>query len=246
VTINIKTIVLWMTFAALATVGSAQEVALLDLTGVTPRTDLRYPPSPPAKCDKSGVCTAGGVGGMSIACGGVAPGELRTSLSFLDRSQYVDGDKAEIEATVQNVGKISLLIPWTPHLGDLQPADENAKFVVYELQVGLFLNWGERYSTSLGWLHLYGDPKQPGTTLTLKPGERVRIRGQIQISLAHADGMSLPAADLADRASASTLFKEVEYIPHPGGLFERVSNTSPKQVTGTSQRVQVSEAEKHN
>ena len=216
------------------------------LPGFFYRADFFFLSPRPPKCDKSGACVGGGFGGVSVACSGVAPGELRVDLSFLDRSQYFDGDKAEIEATLENVGKIPLLIPWTPHLGDLQPADENEKFVVYELQVGLFLNWGERYSTSLGWLDLYGDPLQPGTTLTLKSGERVRIRGQIQISLAHADVMELPAAELDERASARTLFREVKYIPHPGGFFERVSNASLNEIAGTSQRVQVYEAEKNN
>ncbi len=183
---------------------------------------------------------------MSIACGGAAPGELRVNLTYLDRSEYFDGDTAEIETTIENVGKIPLQIPWTPHLAGLQPEDESAKFGVYELQVGLFLNWGERYSISLGWLNLYGDPTQPGTIVTLSPGERVRIRGQIKISATQADGITLPALELAPRASAKALFREVEYIPHSGGVSEKISNGGPKETAGTDQPVRILAAFKNN
>jgi hypothetical protein len=245
-TSEIRTIAFVVALAACTAIGMAQEIAFIDVTGVKPRLDLRYPPSPPAKCTKEGVCSGGGYGVMSMVCGGAAPGELRANLTHLDRTEYIDGDTADIEVTIENVGKIPLQIPWTPQLADLQPADENAKFVVDELQIGLFLNWSEGYSSSLGWLDLHGDPKRPGTIVTLNPGERVRILGQIKISATHANGIILPALELAQRASAKILFREVEYIPHPGGMSERISNASPKEIAGTDQPVHIIAAVKNN
>jgi hypothetical protein len=224
--------------AACTAIGTAQEIAFLDLTGVRPRVDLRYPPSPPARCNKE-VCSGGGYGGIGIGCGGAAPGELRVNLIYLDRSEYFDGDMAEIETTIENVGKIPLQIPWTPHRADLQPPDARTRFRVYEFQVGLFLNWADGSSTSLGWINLYGDPAQPETMVMLDPGERVRIRGQVEISATHADGIALPALELAQRASAKTLFRKVGYVPRPGGMSEQISNGSPKEIVGMDQPVHV-------
>jgi hypothetical protein len=224
---------------ALAALAAAQEIAFLDLTGTTPRVELRHPPSPPPKCNRDGVCGSGGYVGASIACGGATPGELRTSLLSLDRSDYKEGDNAEIEVELQNTGHIPIAIPWTPHLADLQPADDAAKFSVQELQLGLFLNWREGYSISLGWLDLYGDPLQPGTIVTVNPGDRVRVRGQIKITTTHFDGAKLPAVELAYRSSAKALLSEVEFIPHPGGLSERMSNGTPKEVAGVDQPIHV-------
>src|SRR5690348_15375210 len=47
----------------------AQEVKFIDMTPDTPRTQLRYPPAPPPKCDTGGHCISGGVGGVSVADG---------------------------------------------------------------------------------------------------------------------------------------------------------------------------------
>ena len=243
---EIRTIVFVVAFAVSTVLGTAQEIAFLDLTGVKLRVDLRNPPSPPPQCNKQGVCSGGGYSGMSIACGGAAPGELRADLTYLDRFEYYDEDTAEIETTIENVGEIPLQLPWTPHLADLQPEDESAKFRVYEFQVGLFLNWGEHYSMSVGWLNLYGDSTQPATIVTLNPGERLRIRGQIKIFATQADGIKLPALELSARASAKTLFREVEYIPHPGGMSEQISNANPKEIPGRDQPVHILAAFKNN
>jgi hypothetical protein len=232
-------LVLAALFTALVAVGSAQEIASLDLAGVVPRLELRYPPGTPAACDKIATCSSGGFGSIAVGRGGVAPGELQVNLSYLDRSEYADGDEARIEVVLQNTGRIPLEIPWSPHLADLQPADESARFVIYELQVGLFLNWGGRYSTSVGWLNLYGDPMHPGTIVTMNSGESVRIRGTVQISLAHTGGIVLPAPEFAERASARTLFRKVGYLLRTGGMSEEIINTSPEQVAGANKPIHI-------
>jgi len=79
---------------------------------------------------------------MSVACWGSVPGELRIDLTYLDRSEYGDGDVTEIEATIENAGRVPLQIPSSPHLADLQPSDESAEFNVQELQLGAFLELG--------------------------------------------------------------------------------------------------------
>jgi hypothetical protein len=234
-----KTIIFAIILAVSEAVGHAQEVTYLDLTGVTPRSELRYPHAPPTKCNEKGVCASGGFGGMSISCGGVARGQLRTSLSWMDRSEYVDGENAEIEAMIENVGDVPLEIPSTFHLAHLQPPDETEKFEVYTLQVGLFLNRGEQYSTSLGWLGLYGSAARTGSMVNLKPGEWVRIRGRISISLAHADGMKLPPPDGSQRASASILLRRIEYQPHPGGISQSISIFNPGKLKGTDLQIRV-------
>src|SRR5258707_11618432 len=63
---------------AVALPGAAQEVAYLNLIGVTPETELRHPPAPPPKCNPDGSCQMPGFStGMSIGCGGTAGGEKR-------------------------------------------------------------------------------------------------------------------------------------------------------------------------
>jgi hypothetical protein len=230
-----------MAFIAGSCVAEAQEIAYLDLTDVTPRVELRHPPAPPAKCGPKG-CVGAGFAGMSVSCGGVAANEtraLKTSLTWLDQLSYRNGDRAEFEAAIENVGTVALDIPWSPHLADLQPRDESANFEVESLSVGLFLRWGEHYSVSLGSLHVYGTPSHPETILTLGPGESVRLRGTVKISLPPRDTMKVPFPGSDQRAGAGTQLQRIEYSPHPLGINQSIENLYPRTVEGNELSVKI-------
>ena len=179
---------------------------------------------------------------MSVACGGVAAVEkrdLRTSLTWLDRPEYEDGDSAEIEVTITNVGDVPIDIPWQPHLADLQPADENSKFHALSLLIGLFLHWGDGYSSSLGLIYLSGVPEQKQTMLTLLPGEWARVRGPIEIEWDHGDGFALPLLSVDQTATAEFELRQVQYTPVAGGVGLRITNTYPRQVHGNAMTIHV-------
>jgi hypothetical protein len=231
----------------LSGLAGAQEVAYLDLTGVTPRVELRHPPAPPPKCDSNQVCTGtgfgSGIGGVGVADGGEAAGEkraLRTSLTFLDRSEYTNGDHAEIEVMITNAGDVPIEIPCTPHLADLQPADETSKFQAFNLLVGLFLHWGDGYSTSLGWISLYGVPDQRESMLTLSPGEWVRVRGPIDIKLDRGDYFALPLPGAGQTATAEFELRQVEYTPLAGGVgLSNITNMYPRHIHGNAMPIAI-------
>jgi len=177
----------------------------------------------------------GGFGSVGVACGATALGEkrvLRVGLTSLDRLQYSEGDKAEVEFLVENIGEVAMQLPWSPHLADLQPADETAEFKVEHLMLGVSLKWGDHYSTSLGWLSLYGSPDHPGTMLDLRPGEVARVRGTVAIQFNHPDGMQLPPPDLSQRAAAVLEMSHVRYTPLPGGVGQMIENDYPGEVEG--------------
>jgi hypothetical protein len=239
----VKAIILTLIVAASCATGIAQEVAYLDLTDVTPRTELRHPPAPPSKCNSDHVCTGtgGGSGSVSVACGGDTDKThaLQTSLQWMDRIEYLDGDRAQIEVQIQNVGESPIEIPWSPHLSDLQPSDETARFQADNLLVGLFLHWGEGNSESLGWIYLYGVPSRKDTMLTLLPGEWARIRGPIDIELDHADGFVLPKPGADQKATAESELQHVEYTPVAGGVGPSITNGYPRQVHGNEMVIHV-------
>jgi hypothetical protein len=179
---------------------------------------------------------------MSVACGGVAAGEnraLRTGLTWLDRFEYMDSDSAEIEVAIANAGDVPIEIPGTPHLADLQPTDDTSKFQAFNLLIGLFLHWGDGYSTSLGWIYLYGVPEQKETMLTLLPGEWVRVRGPIDIELNHGDGFVLPLPGVDQTATAEFELRQVEYTPVAGGVGLSVTNIYPRQIHGNAMTIHV-------
>ncbi len=238
---RMKEIVLAVTAVACAQTGVAQEVAYLDLTDVSPRTELRHPPAPPPKCTSDHICTGGGSGSVSIGCGGDTDEmhALRTSLMWLDRIEYLDSNRAQIEVQIQNVGELPIEIPWSPNLSDLQPSDETAKFQADQLLIGLFLRWGDGYSESLGWIYLYGTAGQKDTMLTLLPGEWARIRGPIDIKLEHADGFALSQPRNNQKATAEFLLQRVEYTPVAGGVGLNIGNLDPRHVPGNEMAIRV-------
>jgi len=239
----VKAIILTLIVAASCATGIGQEVAYLDLTDVTPRTQLHHPQAPPAKCNSNHICTGtvGGSGSLSVGCGGDTDKThaLQTNLMWIDRIEYLDGGRAQVEVQIQNVGEAPIGIPWSPHLSDLQPSDETAKFQAYNLLVGLFLHWGEGNSESLGWIYLYGVPSQKETMLTLLPGEWARIRGSIDIELDHADGFVLPKPGADQKATAESELRHVEYTPVAGGVSLSITDLYPRQVHGNEMVIHV-------
>jgi hypothetical protein len=158
--------------AAFSSASSAQEVASLDLTKVARRLDLRRPPA-------TSPVTGGYNGAQETRrCFDTThgAGSLRTTLVSLDRTHYQVGDKPRFEITVENTGSAPIRIPFSPHLGDLQPKDPAQQFTYYEFQMALWIAADDRWSTNTGGSAiLYGANDHANTMMTLEPGEWVRV-----------------------------------------------------------------------
>lgn len=237
-----KEIILAALVIAGAKLGAAQEVAYLDLTDVVPRTDLRHMPAKPLKCNPDHTCTGSGADSVSvtIGCGGDASKmpALQANLTWMDRIDYVDGERAEIEVQIENVGEVPIEIPWSPNLSDLQPVNRGVRFRAQNLLIGLFLNW-EGASESLGYIYLYGAPEQSQTMLRLIPGQWARVRGPIEIEFDHADGFVLPLPGSAQTASAEIELQSVVYTPAPGGVDLNITRQNFRKITGNVMAVDV-------
>jgi hypothetical protein len=149
----------------------AQEVAFLDLTQVAPRTEFRRP-APVAEGNE-----IHGGSNASYGCQDFRKpiGRLQTTLVGLDRSQYHENDRPEIEVKIENIGNQPVQIPISPHVADLQPQDPGQKFGYEEITILLWIGGiGWDQSTSVG-TNLYGRDDHAETLLTLNPGEWVRI-----------------------------------------------------------------------
>jgi hypothetical protein len=168
-----------VTFALLAHIDlHSQQVASIDLTRVTARTDLRRPPAPTGTPE--GGAGANDTHGCPDFHNNV--GALRTTLVSLDRPEYKVGDEITFEVTIENIGSSALRIPFSPHLADLQPADPSQKFAYFDLSIVLLVG-GKQWKTDgvgVGAI-LYGADDHPDTLLSLQPGESVRVTGKDKI-----------------------------------------------------------------
>jgi hypothetical protein len=171
---------------ALGASSVAEEVASIDLTKVEARTELRRP-QPAQRTEgfrgdaihQSNFCDSSSREAVLV----------RVALTALDATYYRVGDKPRFEVAIENADAIPLKIPFSPHLADFQPKDPSEKFAYSELHVTLWIGAGEEWSADTGGeVRLYGDDQHSGTTLTLNPGDSVRIVGRGQFAIPD-DGM---------------------------------------------------------
>jgi len=211
----------------------AQEVGYLDLTGVTPRTTLRYPPAPPPIC-KHGVCIAGGSVGVAIACGAGDwrdPRSLKTTVTWLDQLDYQIGGNIEFEMQLENAGSETMAIPWTPHLADLQPADDSKPFDYLELDLNLDIKT-DSIGITLPLTTLYGS-KETATIVELPPGAWVRIRGSTKLTANEAASKRAEQEPgSAWEANVRFGYRHDSFHPYPGGYGTEIDNDYPRSLTG--------------
>ena len=188
-----------MTFLCVCT---AQEVAVVDLTKVGAKADsLRRP--------KATSPARGGYGssGYTYSCQDDrhSAGALKTTLVSLDNSRYQLGDEPIIEVTIENTGSTAIRIPVSPHISDLQPKDPAQKFAYYELRIALWIAGGERWAKDTGEnAGLVGSDDHADTTITLNPGEWLRVVAKGHLAL-DDELLQLPLSEYpADHAYAET------------------------------------------
>lgn len=198
---------------------SAQEIASADLTKVTARTDLRRPAAPAPKTKATALNSVY----RSNPCFNPNhnAGALLTTLVSLDRTQYQVGDEPKFEVTVENVGSGRLRIPFSVHLGDLQPKDTAQEFGYRELQLIVWIASGTDWSANTGGsVSLYGNDRHPGTMITLNPGESVRVVGKGKLTLP-TDGLDILArigsGQAVDHAYAQASLYRIDTTLTAGG-----------------------------
>ena len=165
---------------------TAQEVASIDLTQITPRTDLRRPA--PTSVTSSSVSGTN----ENHACTDIdqSVGALHTTLASLDHTQYQFSNEPVFEVRIENVGSQPLQIPISPNLADLQPTDPSQKFEFSQLSVALWIG-GKRWNANMGGgVFLYGAESHPETLVSLHTGEWVRIIGKGKIELPLDSGVT--------------------------------------------------------
>lgn len=160
------------------------------------------------------------------------PKALKTALLSLDRFAYAPDDSAEMEIKIENVGSVEMIIPWDPHLADLQPADEKQSFHYRSFAVVLHLtNTANKSQESIfEAAHLYGVTEKPDTLRILKPREWLRLRIKTKLA-ASSDKLKIGA-----EYSASVLpqLRSETFVPNLrfGGYSTDITNDYPRRLSG--------------
>lgn len=214
-----------------------QEVGYLDLRGIQPRTNLRHPEAKPV-CSGNTCTISGGVIGSSIACGAGSrddPRALKATVLSFDHSSYTEGDQAEIEIKLENVGTVPMTLPWYPHLADLQSSDITARLEYLSSYFQLTLTKpGEAGYNNLQIIDLYGNQDVPNTLVTIRPGEWLHLRAMLPLNIP-------PAKRERVQWEANVTFglRHAEFIPNKNGYGENIANDYPRVSSGSPIPVEI-------
>jgi hypothetical protein len=186
-------------------------------------------------CKEDGTCTGSGSGSASVGdCGMGAnePKALKTTLLSLDRFAYLPDDAAEMEIKIENVGSVDMVVPWSPHLADMQPADEKQTFHYRSFAAVLNLtNTADKSQQSIiEAAHLYGITERPDTLKTLKPGEWLRLRIKTKLAV-YSDKLKTDSdysASVHPQLRSETFIPNVKY----GNYSTSVDNECPRSISG--------------
>ncbi len=205
----------------------AQEVKYIDLTAVHQRTQLRYPPAPLSDCGKSRVCGGGGYSGGSIGDGASDrrdPHALGIYLTRVTPTEINAVEPFQVEFKILNTGTAPIDLPVSPHLSDLQPADETMAFNYFSLSLVVR---GEPEPQgppidSVGFVEVFGSPDHPESMKLLQPGEWIRVSANVKL-------LKCPSSPVSARFRGDFWLRRNTYRPHPGGQFFEANNLYPNE-----------------
>lgn len=203
----------------------AQEIRYIELSFAEQRTELRHPP---ADCAEGMLC--GGSGGGSVVDGAPDqrdPRALGVYLLSVTPTDINPLEPFEAEFKALNTGKVSLELPVSPHLSDLQPIDESLDFHYLSLSlvvVGEPEPQGPAVA-AVGYVTLYGSPDRDGSVIVLRPGEWIRVRANMKLH-------TWPLEPVFARLRGQFWLRRNVYHPQPGGGFTETQNLYPN-VTST-------------
>ncbi len=111
--------------------------------------------------------------------------EVTVTLLSLDKPRYQLDEEATFEVKVLNSGKKTIVVPWTPHRADVEPADANLpyKYLSGEISLQFYGRKGRPpFSIPVDVFEsLYGRQSVAGTVRELMPGQWFTVRGRKKV-----------------------------------------------------------------
>ena len=189
---------------------SAQEIRRVDVTGVPQGNSMQVETS-----------------GKYMICGTdeakSALKAVRVSVESLTPTNIHPRQQISVILKVENHGQLPFVLPVSPQT---QPANSQTKAGSLRYVAILPLVAARRGPIVMGGLELYGSTSRPNTTVVLRPGEWITVRGEIRVTHWSADEQP------ADVYSDLQLY---EWLP---GKSDRMTERCVKQVSGATIPVQ--------
>jgi len=180
---------------------AGQEIGRLDLADTHPRDRIRAPH---------------GVGSVCGGGSGFTPNiEISVAVVSLDKASYSLGEEVAYEVKIQNSGKEPIEIPWTPHLGDLEPTESSQSYTFLHGAVSLTFTEADSNRSFSIYANSYGSSEIPGSLRKLLPGEWIFVRARQKIETYEEWWWTKikDSSPLNVRVSANLMLNQVTYSP---------------------------------
>jgi hypothetical protein len=125
------------------------------------------------------------------------------------------------------MGLAPIEVPVSPHLSDLQPANESAAFEYRSITLKVLVTNADPQGAqfiSLGDVELYGSSDHEGTILLLKPGEWIRVNANIKLRRWAYEPITV-------QMRGEFLLRRNTYHPQPGGSSTEIVNLYPNHTS---------------
>ncbi len=145
---------------------SAQEVRRIDLTGAQENRDPQ-----PMNSGKYLICGTDQAGSARKA--------VRVSVESLAPTDIHPKEQLSVVLRLENYGQLPVVLPVSPQNRDLRVETGSIRYgAILPLMAGVSNGIG---AITMGWLELYGSTLKSNTTVNLKSGEWITVRGDIRV-----------------------------------------------------------------
>ena len=200
----------------------AQEIRYIELSYARQRTQLRHPP-PPGDC-REWSCGSGGGSVVDAAPERPDRGALAIYLLRVSPTEIDPREPFEAEFKIVNARPVSIELPVSPHLSDLQPSDESLDFHYFSLTLFARMQ-PEAQGPDVGgdgYIALYGSSEHEGSILELRPGESIRVKANMKLH-------TWPSKPAFARFRGEFWLRRNVFHPKPGGGFTETQNLHPNE-----------------
>jgi hypothetical protein len=203
----------------------SQEIRYIELSSAEQRTELRHP----LVCGEE-VLWCGKRGSSVVDAPPEKPGRaLGVYLLRVTPSDINPLEMFEAEFKVLNTGQVSLELPVSKDLSDLQPNDESADFHYFELSLVVFIQPEPQGPDAhgIGSISLYGSTGRDGSMIVLRPGEWIRVKARMKLH-------TWPSAPVFAQFQGRFFLRSILFHPNPGEGFTEVQRLYPNETSSPS------------
>jgi len=160
---------------------------------------------------------------------------LRITLLPLARDAFQPGEDVIYEIKIENTGKQARILPWDPHIVDVEPVGPSQQYDYKQASLSLWFTTENKLTEASQVSLLYGTEGRAGSSLQLEPGQWARIRAKARLTF-HDERFFACAPACKISAKASISFASATVTVGNGAYYEQIKPDGPTNLSVNTAR----------